>query len=106
MASNKKAEFTPNDQHISNMAKAMSHPGRIAIMRIVKQYPKITTGEIVEILPLAQATVSHHLKELQTAGLITMTADGKRSLFEINRKNWDSYTTSFNQLLEQINNLQ
>lgn len=104
MANHKKEEFTQGDQHISQMAKAMSHPARITIMRILTAHPKYTCGEIVEVLPLAQATVSHHLKELQEAGLISVSFEGKKSLYEINWKNWDSYTASLAQFLDFVNN--
>jgi DNA-binding transcriptional ArsR family regulator len=99
MAIHKKNEFTSTDQHISLVAKAMSHPARIAILRILAEHPKFTCGEIVEYLPLAQPTVSHHLKELVDTGLIIFTTEGKKSLYEVDWKNWDEYTGQFGGLL-------
>jgi len=104
MATNKKDEFTINDQSISQMAKAMSHPARITIMRILAENPGYTCGEIVDVLPLAQATVSHHLKELYDARLIDIMFEGKKSHYEINWNSWKSYTISLTQFLNFVNN--
>ncbi|SHN36791.1 ArsR/SmtB family transcription factor [Mucilaginibacter sp. OK098] len=102
MANHKKAEFTSIDQRISEVAKAMSHPARIAILRILAQHPKFTCGEIVEILPLSQPTVSHHLKELLTTDLITVINEGKKSLYEVNWNSWGQYTGEFGDLLSAL----
>lgn len=93
MAINKKTEFTASDQKLADMAKAMSHPARIAILRVLAERNTCICGEIVEVMPLAQATVSQHLKELMGAGLIKGTIDGKKSCYCIN---WDAFK-SFNQ---------
>lgn len=106
MANHKKAEFTATDQDLSLVAKALSHPARIAILRILAQHPHLTCGEIVEILPLAQPTVSHHLKELMDASLITMTISGKKSLYDVNHERWNKYTIEFENMLSAINNSQ
>jgi DNA-binding transcriptional ArsR family regulator len=103
MANHKKAEFSSIDQDISVVAKVLSHPARIAILRILAQHNDLTCGELVEILPLAQPTVSHHLKELHDADLITFTIDGKKSLYNVNQHRWNTYTTAFEQMLNAIN---
>jgi ArsR family transcriptional regulator len=103
MANHKKQAFNMDDQQMSLIAKAMSHPARITIIRILAEHPLSTCGQIVDLLPLAQATVSHHLKELQAAQLITMVADGKKSLYEINWVTWNAYTTEFSVLLSMLN---
>ncbi|GAB2701568.1 hypothetical protein GCM10027037_28570 [Mucilaginibacter koreensis] len=99
MAKHKKSEFTAADQRLSDTAKALSHPARITIMRLLASHPGFTCGEIVDVLPLAQPTVSRHLKELQIAGLITVAFDGKRSLYEINWNNWNQGAAEFTTLL-------
>lgn len=103
MATHKKEDFNSEDQQISNVARAMSHPARIAILRILADHPGATCGEIVELLPLAQATVSHHLKELQTAKLIQMVNEGKKSLYNVNQATWDGYTKEISFLLSLLN---
>ena len=102
MANLKTAEFTSKDQQISIVAKSMSHPARIAILRILAAHENFTCGEIVGLLPLAQPTVSHHLKELQGAQLITMTNEGKKSLYQINWQTCNAYTKEFNHLLSLL----
>ena len=71
MAFHKKEEFTVKEQELAAFAKAMSHPARIAILKILAQRNECICGEIVDVLPLAQSTVSQHLKELKEAGLIS-----------------------------------
>ena len=80
--------INPNQEitDISNFAKALSHPARIEILRYLAERDTCICGEIVDILPLAQSTVSQHLKELKKAGLITGEVDGPRSCYCINRE--------------------
>ena len=84
MAIHKKEEFTQKEQDLASFAKAMAHPARIAILKVLAQRNECICGEIVDLLPLAQSTVSQHLKELKTAGLITGSIDGPRSCYCIN----------------------
>ena len=60
------------------MAKALGHPARVKIVRILIQKNACICGEIVEELPLAQSTVSQHLKVLKEAGLVRGEVDGPR----------------------------
>ncbi|WP_448698721.1 ArsR/SmtB family transcription factor [Mucilaginibacter sp. AW1-3] len=102
MAINKKAEFTELDQKLADMAKAMSHPARIAILRVLAQRNTCICGEIVEVMPLAQATVSQHLKELMGAGLIKGTIDGKKSCYCINWEAFKDFNADFNTLFGDL----
>lgn len=86
MAAPKKHLFSPADIQLAEMAKALSHPARIAILRTLAERDTCICGEIVEVLPLAQATVSQHLKELKDAGLIQGTLDGPKSCYCINKE--------------------
>lgn len=86
MALNKKEEFAGMDIDLAELAKALSHPARIAILRVLAERQSCICGEIVEVMPLAQATVSQHLKELKNAGLIKGEIEGKKSCYCIN---WD-----------------
>ena len=79
MAAPKLDEFLKAEQELAQFAKALSHPARIAILKVLAQKNECVCGEIVEVLPLAQSTVSQHLKELKEAGLIKGTVDGPRS---------------------------
>jgi ArsR family transcriptional regulator len=63
---------------LASLAKAMGHPARVAIIRLLKQKEQCVCGDIVDELPLAQSTVSQHLKVLKKAGLIRGEVDGPR----------------------------
>ncbi len=87
MSLNKKNEFSEVELGLSEYSRALSHPARVAILKTLAEKQSCICGEIVEVLPLAQATVSQHLKELKNAGLITGEIEGVRSCYCIN---WDN----------------
>ena len=88
-------QFTTKDIEISILAKALGHPARIAILRELVKRNSCICGEIVEVLPLAQATVSQHLKELKEVGLIKGTVDGVKSCYCINWNKFEEMTSEF-----------
>ncbi len=102
MAQNKKEEFTQQEQTLAAFAKAMSHPARIAILKVLANKNECICGEIVEVLPLAQSTVSQHLKELKLAGIIDGTVDGPKSCYCINWKALEKFYTAFNSLFANM----
>jgi ArsR family transcriptional regulator, arsenate/arsenite/antimonite-responsive transcriptional repressor len=67
-----------DDEALAQLAKAMAHPARVQIVRLLAQIEGCVCGDIVDRLPLAQSTVSQHLKVLKDAGLIRGTIDGPR----------------------------
>lgn len=69
---------TAADERLAALAKALGHPARVAILRILIRRQGCICGEIVEELPLAQSTVSQHLKVLKDAGWIRGEIDGPR----------------------------
>ncbi|WP_204307705.1 ArsR/SmtB family transcription factor, partial [Klebsiella pneumoniae] len=76
MGATKAAFFTDKQNSIANMAKALGHPARIAIIEYLVKVNACICGDIVNELPLAQPTISQHLKELKQAGLIKGTIEG------------------------------
>ena len=102
MAVHKKEAFSQKEQDLAEFAKAVAHPARIAILKVLAQHNECICGEIVEVLPLAQSTVSQHLKELKNAGLITGTVDGPRSCYCINWKAFEKFNTEFNALFSSL----
>ena len=102
MAIHKKEEFDQKEQDLANFAKAIAHPARIAILKVLAQRQECICGEIVEVLPLAQSTVSQHLKELQKAGLIKGSIDGPRSCYCIN---WETFCKFCDQFTDSFSNL-
>jgi ArsR family transcriptional regulator, arsenate/arsenite/antimonite-responsive transcriptional repressor len=102
MAIHKKDEFTQREQGLAEFAKAISHPARIAILKVLAQRNECICGEIVEVLPLAQSTVSQHLKELKQAGLIKGIIDAPRTCYCINWKAFEKFNTEFNLLFHTL----
>ena len=78
MGSAKSEEFSVKDNRIAAYAKALAHPARVAILRLLIQRQACVCGDIVDELPLSQSTVSQHLKELKSAGLIKGDIEGAR----------------------------
>jgi DNA-binding transcriptional ArsR family regulator len=70
-------EAAANEQ-LARLAKGLAHPARVAILRLLARRSTCICGEIVGELPLAQSTVSQHLKQLKDAGLIRGEVDGPR----------------------------
>ena len=87
-----------SDQQTARLAKALGHPARVAIVRMLVQRGECVCGVIVEGLPLSQATVSQHLKVLKEAGLIRGEIDGPRVCYCIN----PDAVKRFKSLLEQL----
>ena len=78
------ATLKPHDVQTARLAKALGHPARVAIVRMLIQRGECVCGRIVAGLPLSQATVSQHLKVLKEAGLIRGEVDGPRVCYCIN----------------------
>ena len=73
-------------EEFSKLAWAIAHPARIRIVRLLLSRKSCVCGEIVEEMPLAQSTVSHHLKILKESGLVQGEIDGPRICYCINQK--------------------
>ena len=93
MGATKTDLFTKRQNDLANMAKALAHPARIAILQYLLKTNVCVCGSIVEELGLAQATISQHLKELKNAGLIQGTVEGTSVCYCINPKVWNEYKT-------------
>lgn len=98
MAQNKKNEFERSEIELAVFAKALSHPARVAIIKAIAKRNSCICGEIVEVMPLAQSTVSQHLKELLNAGLIQGSIDGTKSCYCINSRMFEKFSKSINKL--------
>jgi ArsR family transcriptional regulator len=69
------------DEELAELSKAIGHPARVKILRILARKTSCVCGDIVDELPLAQSTVSQHLKVLKDAGLIRGDVDGPRTCY-------------------------
>ena len=79
-------EPTTTDRDLAALAKALGHPARVQIVRFLLSRDSCMCGDIVEHLPLAQSTVSQHLKILKGAGLIRGTIDPPRVCYCVEPK--------------------
>ena len=76
--------FSEEHQLLAEIAKALSHPARIAILEVLSGRTSCVCGDVVDEIPLSQATVSQHLKVLKEAGLVSGTIDGPKTCYCIN----------------------
>jgi ArsR family transcriptional regulator len=104
MSYSKKNEFEEAFERMAEFAKCLSHPARIAILKTLAERNTCICGEIVEVLPLAQSTVSQHLKELKKCGLITGEIDGPRSCYCINVDKLREMEELFHEVISSLGN--
>ena len=101
---NKSNLFNENEISLAEMAKALSHPARIKILKILLDKNICMCGHIVELLPLAQSTVSQHLKELKKAGFIKGEIEGPKTCYCLNEDVLAKAKESFSTLFSQVCN--
>lgn len=75
-------------KQLARIAKALGHPTRIEILNLLENQSCCFTGDLVEVLPIAQSTISQHLKELKDAGLIQGDVNPPKTKYCINQENW------------------
>ena len=86
MGITKTEHFTDAQNEIATLIKALGHPARVAIVEYLMKVNTCICGDIVNELPLSQPTVSQHLKELKTAGLIKGSVEGNTICYCIDEK--------------------
>ena len=105
MAVVKKIGFTEQEIVLSDLARSLGHPARIAILMELAKRNECICGEIVNVLPLAQSTVSQHLQELKKAGLIKGTVNGVKSCYCINWENFQHISDRLKSLFSELEKL-
>ena len=101
MGTSKKEAFSAAQNRLADLARALAHPARIAILEFLAKQNACVCGDIVEELPLSQATVSQHLAELKRVGLIQGDIDGPRVCYCINQKVWQEAKQLFAQFMKE-----
>ncbi len=86
MGATKTEYFTDKQNELATLAKALGHPARIAILDYLLKVDTCICGDIVNELPLAQPTISQHLKELKNVGLIKGSVEGNAICYCIDEK--------------------
>ena len=102
MATAKKHSFTANQIELARLADALSHPVRIQILEILARQVSCVCGKMVDQLPLAQSTVSQHLKQLKEAGLIHGEIDGPKVCYCLDPKIVKTARRAFEDLFTQL----
>ena len=92
--------FTEDQLKLARIAKALSHPVRIFIMQLLSKQTCCYSGDLSEDLPIAKSTLSQHLKELKTAGLIQGEIELPKIKYCLNTENWNLAKKLFGELLE------
>jgi len=102
MATAKKDLFTKQENRIADLAKAMGHPARVAILLYLIKKNSCVCGDIVDELPLSQSTVSQHLKELKRVGILQGEIEGTKTCYCIDPKVWKEMSGLFNGLIQKF----
>ena len=96
----KQVEFTPDVLQISKIAKAMSHPARVYILKKLSGMNACCySGDLVDELPIGRSALSQHLKELKFAGLIQGETEPPYIKYCLNKENWKIAKRMFRELL-------
>ena len=93
--------YSKEEEAIARFAKALSHPMRIRILYFLESQSCCFTGELTEEIPMAQSTISQHLKELKDAGLIQGDVIPPRIKYCINQKAWAEAKNVFSSFFAQ-----
>jgi DNA-binding transcriptional ArsR family regulator len=104
MGTTKKEEFSSKQNRLADMAKALAHPARIAILEFLSKQNSCMCGDIVDEIPLSQSTVSQHLAELKRVGIITGSIEGPKVCYCINKKVWQEAKQLLSQFLAEAKN--
>jgi ArsR family transcriptional regulator, arsenate/arsenite/antimonite-responsive transcriptional repressor len=92
--------FASKENITASYAKALAHPARVAILRLLLKKESCICGDIVDELPLSQSTVSQHLKELKAVGLIKGDIEGVKVCYCIDEKKWRKAQSLLTELFE------
>lgn len=104
MGVTKTDHFTEHQNQVAVIAKALGHPARVAIIEYLLKVDTCITGDIVNELPLAQPTISQHLKELKNAGLIKGTVEGNSVCYCIDENTFTVLKEYFSKIITTVTN--
>jgi len=96
MGTTKTQIFTDSQNELALIFKVLGHPARVAILQYVSKQEACICNDLVDEIGLAQATISQHLKELKSIGLLIGEVSGKRMCYCINIERWTALQTRLN----------
>ncbi len=88
--------FDQEQNELAQLFKILGHPARIAILQYISTQDSCICNDLVEEIGLAQATISQHLKELKSIGLLTGAIEGKKMCYCIDIDRWNTLQKSLN----------
>lgn len=94
-------DYSQDAETLAKYAKALGHPTRLIILKYLSNQSCCYTGDLVGMLPLAQSTISQHLKELKDAGLIEGEINPPKIRYCINQENWKKAKNLFSSLFQE-----
>lgn len=104
MGASKSDFFSEEQNELANLFKAISHPARIAIIQYLLKVNSCICGDIVNELPLAQPTISQHLKELKNAKIIQGTIEGTAICYCLNPETIEMIENYFGTISNELKN--
>ncbi|WP_295335062.1 helix-turn-helix transcriptional regulator [Flavobacterium sp.] len=104
MGASKTESFSDEQNELASLFKALSHPARIAIVDYLLKVDSCICGDIVNELPLAQPTISQHLKELKNANIIQGTIEGTAICYCINPDTMAKIESHFGMIRQKLKN--
>ena len=92
--------ITEEQRKVARYAKAMGHPIRMYVLELLSDQSCCYSGDLTEVLPVVKSTLSGHLKELKSAGLIQGEIEGPKIKYCINKENWKEAQQLFRKYLK------
>ena len=102
MGITKSEHFTDHQNELANLLKALGHPARVAIVEYLIQHKQCICGDIVSELPLSQATISQHLRELKHVGIIQGNIEGNSICYCLNPQVFEQITQFMGVAIESV----
>lgn len=102
MGLTKTDNYTEEQIHLAKMMKILGHPARISILQSIIKTNDCVCGDLVTEIGLAQSTISQHLKELKSIGLIQGTIEGTSMCYCINTETWKNLSDQIKTLLNSV----
>jgi len=96
--------FTPKQDELAKLAKALSHPVRIFVLDLLSKQSCCYSGDLSEELPIAKSTLSQHLKELKKANLIQGEIEPPKIKYCLNRETWEQAQQLFHDFFDKEKN--
>ncbi|MEO9510893.1 MAG: metalloregulator ArsR/SmtB family transcription factor [Flavobacteriaceae bacterium] len=103
MGASKTHIFSLPQNELALIAKVLAHPARIAILEYISRQENCICNDLVDVIGLAQPTISQHLNEIKKIGLLKGTFEGKNLCYCINRERWEEIQHAFNTFFSNIN---